>query len=96
MIVVPPGGVRVNVSRDFTLWSCVATRHIQNELDLRYFRGDNAYVLQQREMLTELNYLLTAYGTRWAPSICRDMLGKDGISPTGTTMITRMISRRPL
>jgi hypothetical protein len=35
--------------------------YIQNEIDLRYFRGDNAYVWQQREMLTELNYLLTAY-----------------------------------
>ena len=67
-------------------------------MDLRYFRGDNAYVLQQREMLTELNYLLTAYGTRWAPSrgLCRDMLGRDGISPTGTTMISDDLAAAPL
>ena len=48
-------------------------------------------------MLTELNYLLTAYGTRWAPSICRDMLGRDGgIASTGTTMISDDLAAAPL
>ncbi len=44
-----------------TVQSLWTNGYVQEEVDLRYFRGDNAYVWQPREMLTDLNYLLTAY-----------------------------------
>jgi hypothetical protein len=36
-------------------------RHHVSRYDLRYFRGDNAYVWQVRDGASELNYALTAY-----------------------------------
>jgi hypothetical protein len=40
-----------------SLWS---DEHVESQLDLRYFRGDNVYVWQHRKLTTAAHYLLAA------------------------------------
>lgn len=48
---------REHPAADHTLWT---EEYLGRELELRYFRGDNAYVWQHRDRNTELKHLLTA------------------------------------
>jgi hypothetical protein len=81
-----------SLSTDHSLWS---EDYVKRDVDLRYFRGDNAYVWQMRENV-EMNYLLTS---RYVAMIDRlqlmQSLEEDGLfgAMTYTTESDHIVSR---
>jgi hypothetical protein len=62
---------------DRSVWS---QRYVNRELDLRFFRGDNAYIWQYRDFNTEIKYLLTAYYAETIDTLrAMDRLGEDAL-----------------